>query len=221
MTRSERERGGTVRLRGRRPGAEQGRSVRCLWLARVAVKAESGAPSRRGGWPRTKAALRPVLISAALLLVYFAAPVERASTPAIVLLVAGLAVLLVLVVWQVRAVTVSPYPRLRAIEVMATVVPFFLILFAAVYVGMSRSDPATFSEPLNRVDALYFTVTTFATVGFGDIVARTEGARLVVTVQMVGGLILVGLLARVLVGAMQRGLRRLGRDDGSEGSGSP
>ncbi|GAA1648529.1 potassium channel family protein [Georgenia ruanii] len=177
----------------------------------------SDGPRPRGGWPRTKAALRPVLVAGALLVVYFAVPLDHASTPALVLLVLGLVVLLGLMVLQVRAVTVSPYPRLRAIEVVATVVPFFLVLFSSVYVALSRSNPSAFSEPLDRFDALYFAVTTFATVGFGDIVARTEGARLAVTLQMVGGLILVGLLARVLVGAMQRGLRRLGREDGSEG----
>ncbi|KAE8762080.1 two pore domain potassium channel family protein, partial [Georgenia thermotolerans] len=162
----------------------------------------------RAGWPRTKAALRPVLIASALLVVYFAVPVGTASAPAVVLLVLGLLALGGLLIWQVRAVTVSPYPRLRALEVVATVVPFFLTLFSGIYSAMSQSDPAAFSEPLGRLDALYFAITTFATVGFGDIVARTEGARLVVTLQMVGGLVLVGLLARVLVGAMQRGLRR-------------
>jgi hypothetical protein len=36
---------------------------------------------------------------------------------------------------------------------------------------------------LTRTDALYFTVTVFSTVGFGDITAKTETARLVVTGQ--------------------------------------
>lgn len=185
------------------------------------MNAGSDVAGPRGGWPRTKAALRPVLIASVLLVVYFAVPVGRRSAPAVVLLVLGLAALVGLMAWQVRAVTVSPYPRLRALEVVATVVPFFLILFSGIYLAISQADPAAFSEPLGRLDALYFATTTFATVGFGDIVARTEGARVVVTVQMIGGLILVGLLARVLVGAMQRGLRRLGREDSSDSSGPP
>jgi hypothetical protein len=176
--------------------------------------------SRSASWPRLKAALRPVLICAALLVVYFGAPLGRRNPSTAILLVLGLAVLVALVVWQVRAVAVSPYPRLRAIEVIATVVPFFLVLFASVYVVMSNADTAAFSEPLGRTDALYFTVTTFTTVGFGDIVARTESARIVVTLQMVGGLVIVGLVARVVLGAMQRGLRRLGRGD-DEGPGEP
>ena len=55
------------------------------------------------------------------------------------------------------------------------------------------------------LDALYFTVTVFATVGFGDIVATTQLARLVVTVQMILDLGVLGLGIRVFLGAVQRG----------------
>jgi hypothetical protein len=48
----------------------------------------------------------------------------------------------------------------------------------------------------------------FATVGFGDITAKTEAARLVVTGQMIVDLIIIGLGARVIVGAVTRGRQR-------------
>ena len=44
-----------------------------------------------------------------------------------------------------------------------------------------------------------------APVGFGDITAKTETARLVVTVQMVADLIVLGLGIKVIVGAVTRG----------------
>ena len=50
---------------------------------------------------------------------------------------------------------------------------------------MAALSAGNFSQPLNHTDALYFTVTVFATVGFGDITATTEAARLVVTGQMI------------------------------------
>jgi hypothetical protein len=34
---------------------------------------------------------------------------------------------------------------------------------------MERASAASFTEPLTRTDALYFSVTVFSTVGFGDI----------------------------------------------------
>jgi hypothetical protein len=96
---------------------------------------------------------------------------------------------------------------------LAVSVPLFLIVFATTYYLMAQSDPAGWSEPLSRLDALYFTLTVFATVGFGDIVATSAGARVAVTTQMACGLLLVGLIARVVVGAMQEGVRRRATDD--------
>lgn len=71
--------------------------------------------------------------------------------------------------WEVRAITRSPFPRLRAVEGLAATLVLFLVLFAASYYLLERSEPGSFSETLYRTDALYFTLTTFATVGFGDI----------------------------------------------------
>ena len=54
---------------------------------------------------------------------------------------------------------------------------------------------------MTRFDALYFTMTTFAPVGFGDITPVSVPARFVTLLQMIGGLILVGVVARVLISA--------------------
>jgi voltage-gated potassium channel Kch len=81
----------------------------------------------------------------------------------------------------------------------------FLLLFAATYCVLSLDDPATFTEPLSRSDAIYFAVTIFATVGFGDISAQTETARLVVTTQMLLDLVVLGLGIQVILGAVKRG----------------
>lgn len=119
-------------------------------------------------------------------------------------------VLGVLLVCRVTQVTRSPFPRVRAVEALGTTVPLFLLLFAASYVAMSANDPASFTEPVDRVDAAYFAVTVFATVGFGDITAVTQPARVVTTLQMVTGLVLVGLIARVILAAVQEGRSRKG-----------
>ena len=73
---------------------------------------------------------------------------------------------------------------------------------------MGGISEANFNEPLTRTDALYFTVTVFATVGFGDIVATTEGARVLVMGQMVAGIVIIGLGARIIVDAVKRGQQR-------------
>jgi voltage-gated potassium channel len=93
----------------------------------------------------------------------------------------------------------------RAITALAATVPLFLLLFAASYFLMAQADPANFStEVLTRTDALYFTVTIFSTVGFGDITATSQNARLLVSAQMIMDLLILGLGIRVFVGAVQR-----------------
>ena len=61
--------------------------------------------------------------------------------------------------------------------------------------------PGSYSEALSRLDALYFTVTTLATVGFGDITPeRAALTRTVTTALIVLGVALLGAGVRILIG---------------------
>jgi hypothetical protein len=152
------------------------------------------------------AVLRVVASIVVVTAVYYLLPFDRSSTGvAVTLLVAGLAVFVVLVVFQVRAITASPFPGLRGIEALASSVPLFLGLFASSYYVMARLSPGSFTAPLTRTDSLYFTVTVFSTVGFGDITAKSEAARLVVTGQMISDLVILGLAIKAIMGAVRRG----------------
>ena len=154
-----------------------------------------------------RALVRPTLSAAALFILYFTLPMDRPfSGFTLVALLVGLCIFAGLVVLQTRAIVRSPYPRLTAITALATSVPLFVLLFATVYFLMEHSVPNAFTEPMTRLDALYFTVTVLSTVGFGDIAARSELARALTTVQMLGDLLLIGLVARVLLNAVQTGL---------------
>ena len=73
---------------------------------------------------------------------------------------------------------------------------------------MARAYPNAFGVPLSRSSALYFTVTVFSTVGFGDITPKTDVARLVVTVQMLADLAVVAVVIRLILGAATRGVDR-------------
>ena len=46
---------------------------------------------------------------------------------------------------------------------------------------------------------------SFSTVGFGDITATSQVARVIVIVQMLLDLIVIGVVIRVFLGAVQRG----------------
>jgi voltage-gated potassium channel len=146
--------------------------------------------------------VRALLTSAALVVLYYKLPMTGAlNASATALLVGGLLVFAILITWQVRAILRSQYPTLRAIEALAVAIPVFLLLFASTYILIANDEPAAFTEPLGKTTALYFTVTVFATVGFGDIVPKSEAARIVTTVQMLADLLVVGLVVRVLLGA--------------------
>jgi voltage-gated potassium channel len=155
----------------------------------------------------TKALLRALLTTAVLVAAYYLLPLDQVvSVPLVVSLAAGLLVLLGVTIWQLRAITRAAHPRVRAVEALAATVPLFLLLFAATYFLMSQADAANFTaDSLTRSDALYFTMTIFATVGFGDISATSESARLLVTVQMILDLLVLGLGIRLFIGAVQRG----------------
>ena len=160
-------------------------------------------PPRR----RTLAALlRALLTSVVLVVLYYWLPftgVVGASTVA--LLAAGLALFAAVITWQVRAILRSSYPGLRAIEALAAAIPLFLLLFAAVYVKLDEAQARAFSESLTRTDALYYTITVFSTVGFGDITPVATPARVTTMLQMLGDLVVVGLVLQVIVAAVKQG----------------
>ena len=126
------------------------------------------------------------------------------GVPLAVWLMVGLVVLAAVSAYQVRAIMRAPYPAVRAVEGLASTAPLFLLLFAATYFLMAQADASNFNvHALTRTDALYFTVTVFSTVGFGDITATSQAARLMVTVQMILDLLVLGLGIHVFIGAVQ------------------
>ena len=163
-----------------------------------------------------RAVLRSVLAAVVLVVLYYVLPLDRRwdADTAIRLLI-GIVVFAGVMVWEVRAITGSRYPGLRAAGALGVILPLFLVLFASTYFVMERASAASFTEPLTRTDALYFTVTVFSTVGFGDIAPKSEAARVVLIVQMLADLALLGAGIRVLVGAVQRG-RQQSPDTGDD-----
>jgi len=146
--------------------------------------------------------LRSLLVSLVIVAGYFLLPMSNVGD-SLAVLGCGLAAVALLLGWQLREITRTPHPRIKAIGAMATSVPLFLVVFATSYYLMGRAQPEHFSEPLTRLDAAYFSLTIFATVGFGDITAVSQAARAVAMVQMLAGLVIVGVVARVLFGAIQ------------------
>ena len=161
--------------------------------------------------------LRSGLGTTLLVVAYYVMPLSVASSAVLVWLVVGLAAVGVVLVWQVRAIAAAEHPRLRAITALAVGLPLLLLVFAVTYVSLARADPASFNEPLDRTAALYFTVTVFSTVGFGDIVPATTAARVATMIQMILDVVAIGVVAKVILGAVDTGLRRRAAGSGEAG----
>jgi voltage-gated potassium channel len=153
--------------------------------------------------------LRAAAAVTLLVVGYYLAPLDRPLDPGTLIeFVLALAVVAAVIAWQVRNILTSDVPRLRAVQTVAVGVPMLLLVFASVYVQIETNQPNSFSEALSRTDALYFTVTVFSTVGFGDIAPKSELARIVTMTQMLTGLIVLGLVAKVVFGAVQTAVAR-------------
>ncbi len=140
---------------------------------------------------------------------YYVPPLDKHSSAGeIVSLGIGLVVVTVIVLDQARRVVHAKLPGLRAAEALAVVVPIFLLLFSTLYLSLSHTSSSIFSQKLDHSSALYFTITIFSTVGFGDIVPATDAARLIVSAQMIVDLVIIGVVARLLINAAKMGLER-------------
>jgi voltage-gated potassium channel len=148
---------------------------------------------------------RTFVVTGAMVAFYVTAPLDQRLAGAIgVRLLVELIALVLVLVWQIRSVGRSPHPVLRGVEALVVSVPLLVLTFAATYIVVDHNSPGSFTEALSRLDAAYFAVTVLATVGFGDIAPVTEVARSLVMSQMLVDLAFVGLVAKVLVGAVRR-----------------
>jgi ACR3 family arsenite efflux pump ArsB len=167
--------------------------------------------------------LRAALSTAVLLAVYFLLPIDIRHGRSLLRdigtmarLGVATAIFITVLTLEIRSITRARHPMLRAGVAMAVVIPLFLVFFAWIYLNMSASDPGTFglAAGMSRMTALYFTVTVFSTVGFGDITPHTDLARLVTTIQMLADLAVIAVVVRLILGAATRsaGERALERE---------
>ncbi|HEX6888936.1 MAG TPA: potassium channel family protein [Candidatus Nanopelagicales bacterium] len=154
------------------------------------------------------AAARSLGVVAVTLLVYALVPIRPETAPLVgVMAVLGLVLVGVVFARQMGRISRADRPVLAAIEALALVFGMFLTLFAFIYVSLSANDPGSFTQPVDKVAGVYFSVTVLATVGFGDIAAVTDAARMLVTLQMVLDLVLIGVAVKLLSMSARRAVQ--------------
>lgn len=151
------------------------------------------------------AIVKVIAVWVALFGAYYLAPVTLlGARHALLFLIGASGAFVLLVIWQVHRIGKAKLPTVQAVQALGLLIPFFLVLFASFYLSLGTVAPGNFSQLLDHTASLYFTVTVFATVGFGDIVPVTALARLVTAVQMMLDLVVLGAVVRIVLFAARR-----------------
>ncbi len=132
-----------------------------------------------------KRALRLVLLMGLALVVYFVVPVDAKEEGLFVRLAVSLLALCLLtagVVWQILLHVEQPERRVDGL-LFALVVA--VLAFALAFYRLAVAYPGQMSGMDTKIDALYFTMTTLLTVGYGDIYASGQVGRVLVMIAMV------------------------------------
>jgi hypothetical protein len=152
---------------------------------------------------------RGLLAVAGVLLAYYALPIGDVPSSWDVLfaalgLIAGLGAIVYVALRQVKVMAHYKQgdPSVR-LDILVLLLVIVVPLFAAGYFAVEQGDPSQFAEMETKTDALYFTLSTLATVGFGDVHAQGQLARVLVTVQMAFDLVFVAALVTVLTSQLR------------------
>ena len=141
---------------------------------------------------------RPAWAFGGLLLAYFAFPVEWDTSVGVaaglLLTIVGLALVAGMMVLELRHLragsegrTTRALTMLLVLLVMTSSLAFYLV---------DLLSPRQFAGLSTRTDALYFTLTTMTTVGYGDVHAEGQVARALVSALIVFNVVVVGSLVR-------------------------
>jgi voltage-gated potassium channel len=120
--------------------------------------------------------------------------------------VLALGVLIALAIWRLLGAGENVRVRGLALLLVLTVLFFAWCDYSVAQL------PEQFADLHTKTDALYFTVSTIATVGFGDVHATGQLARAAVTVQIVFNLVFLGASVAMISGFLkERARRRISR----------
>ena len=154
-----------------------------------------------GRWPTVRLVSRPwvkvVTLPIAVLAVYFVVPVDTERAPVGVVLgflisVMALAGVVVVVFTEVRGAQrrLTGWHLVLALEIA-------LVVFAFTYYLVSSNNPEQFAGLSTRLDAMYFSTATAATVGYGDVHPTGQLARALVTLHMIFNIVFIAAVVNL------------------------
>ncbi len=143
--------------------------------------------------------VRMSVVLAVVLVFYFTVPVsfEIATNEIVQILVSmvALALLGLLVLVEVRHQLLDDDRRIDGL-VLALMIA--VLGFALGFYVLAHRNPGEITELSTRVDALYFTMSTLLTVGYGDVHAVGQTARVLVLIQMIFNVVILATAASTI-----------------------
>jgi voltage-gated potassium channel len=148
------------------------------------------------GWKRW---VRLSAVLAVVLVLYFTVPVsfEISSNDVVQLVVSltALSLLAVLVLVEVRHQLMEDDRRIDGLVIALMIA---VLGFALGFYVLAQRNPDQIIDLETRVDALYFTMATLLTIGYGDVHAAGQAARTLVLIQMVFNVVILATAASTI-----------------------
>ena len=140
------------------------------------------------------------------LVIYFVIPLDRhhAELVAGALVIVATFALVPMAIRRARRVLTSDQPVLLAAQSLAITLTLLIVSFSSIYFVLGAEHEGQINGVHTKIDALYFTITILSTVGFGDVTATGQGARVLVSIQMIVNLVFLAVAIRVLSSALEQ-----------------
>jgi voltage-gated potassium channel len=150
----------------------------------------------------TRMSSRPFWSLVGLLIAYYAFPVRQADplrlAATLIATAAGLTLLAAMMIVELQHLRRGQ--EMRNARILAMVLMLMVMLFSLAFFLLNLAIPGQISDLDTRTDALYFTLATMATVGYGDVHAEGQIARVLVSALIVFDVVVVASLAREYAG---------------------
>ena len=177
------------------------------------------------GWRRGLGLLFGVL---GMLGLYFSVPIDSSSPNQTLRIVISLAVAVLVVLTMILQIRLHLQDQDRKVDGLLFALVAIVLCFALGFYAMEVHAPEQLDGLRTRVDALYFTLVSMATVGYGDVHAVGQLARAVVIGQIVFTIVVLSTAvslvgSRIRIQVVRRGEARVHADqpapDAADGEG--
>jgi hypothetical protein len=142
------------------------------------------------------------LTGALLAYYYFPVTGESSALWQVLLFCVGLGLLIWWVIRELMKQLAAGSSGVRVRSLITLLYPL-VALFALAYYLIQRTDPGQFDGLVTRTDSLYFTVITLGTIGYGDVHAIGQFARVVTMIQVALDLVVIGAFVAIASSRVQ------------------